>query len=350
MSGDDLHERLGAVAESLDLGDYEIAAYLAVLEHGSLTASEIAERTDVPQPRVYDTVRSLADRGLVELQESRPMRVVALDPEQAFSDIRGSIGELVSGLETRYTAPARDTEAAALVRSRATILRYVREVITGAEYELTLALMPGLLERFADDLADATDRGVTVELVVSPASEAPDPENFDYERVATAARGRRGITTPVLAVADGEYSVYTTQDAVEGSHDRYGVIFNRSDLGFLVSGFFGTVLWTTADRELLAGGEAPGFPRHYASIRRCVKDIRGVSDAVYVTVDGRDILTGEARTVRGRVVETEVSQDEEVATLVVGTDAGEVRVGGRVAAYEDVEAHEIRVGLGAPPN
>jgi sugar-specific transcriptional regulator TrmB len=347
MSGEDLDERLGAVAESMDLGEYEIAAYLAVLEHGDLTASEIAERTDVPQPRVYDTVRSLADRGLVELQETRPMRVVALDPEGAFADIRSSIGALVEDLETRYTTPARDAEAAALVRSRATILRYIEEVIADAEYELTVAFTPALLERFADDLAAAKERGVTIELVVSPASGAP--EEFDYERVATAARARRGITTPVIAVADGEYSVYTTRDAVGGTPDRYGVIFNQSDLGFLVLGFFGTVVWTTADESLLEQDAAPGFPRHYASIRRCIKDIRGVSDAVYVTVQGRDILTGEARTLKGRVVETEFTEDEEIATLVVGTDGGNVRVGGRAAAYEDVEAHEILVGLGAPP-
>ena len=62
---DDLRQTLDAVGDRFNLGDYEIDAYLAVLEHGQLTASEIADRTDIPQPRVYDTVRSLSDRQLV---------------------------------------------------------------------------------------------------------------------------------------------------------------------------------------------------------------------------------------------------------------------------------------------
>jgi len=60
---DDLRGTLDRVGDRFNLGEYEIDAYLAVLEHGELTASDIADRTDIPQPRVYDTVRSLSDRG-----------------------------------------------------------------------------------------------------------------------------------------------------------------------------------------------------------------------------------------------------------------------------------------------
>ena len=86
-----------------DLGEYEVAAYLAVLDQGELTASAIADRTDIPQPRVYDTVRSLADRGLVELRESRPMKVVAIDPEEALSPAATALETLIGDLSDRYT-------------------------------------------------------------------------------------------------------------------------------------------------------------------------------------------------------------------------------------------------------
>jgi sugar-specific transcriptional regulator TrmB len=347
---DDLRGTMERVGDRFDLGEYEIDAYLVTLDHGALTASEIAERTDIPQPRVYDTVRSLADRGLVELRESRPLRVVAVDPEDAFAEVQTSLSEMVAALGSRYTAPARETEAVSLVKSRSTILRYFEEVATSAEYELMLSVTPDLLRRFEDDLAAARDRGVSVELLVAPAAKAPDPDSFDYGRVANVARGRRGITTPVLAVADGEYSVYATQDALGDDQDRYGVIFNRSALGFLVSGFFGTVLWTTTERALHEEPHDGGFPRRYASIRRCVKDIGGrAGEDLYATIEGRDVETGAPRVVRGRVAAVDFEESEEVAGLVVDTGEGEVSVGGLVAAYEDVEAHEIHVGRGEPP-
>lgn len=349
MSSDDLRSTMEQVGERFDLGEYEIDAYLTVLEHGDLTASEIADRTDIPQPRVYDTVRSLSDRGLVELRESRPMKVIAVDPDEAFSGVQSSLVELVAELEARYTAPARDTEAVSLVKSRSTILRYLEDVIAEAEYELVLSLTPSLLERFAEDLSAATDEGVSVELLVTPAAQAPDPESFDYLDVATTVRARRGITTPVIAVADGEYSIYATQDALRDDKDRYGVIFNRSALGFLVSGFFGTVLWTTAERTLAADGEDRPFPRRYASIRRCVKELQELDGDFHATVEGRDIETGASRVVEGEVVGFSFEAGERVAGMTIDTGDGEVTVGGQVAALEDVEAHEIRVGRGSPP-
>ena len=346
---DDLRGTLERVGDRFNLGEYEIDAYLAVLEHGELTASEIADRTDIPQPRVYDTVRSLSDRGLVELRESRPMKIVAVDPDDAFGEIQTSFEQLVDELEARYTAPARETEAVSLVKSRSTILRYLEEVIESAEYELAVSLTPDLLRRFEELLAAKVEEGVSVELLVTPAKRAPNPAEYDYLSVATIARARRGITTPVLAVGDGSYSVYATQDAIRDDQERYGVIFNRSALGFLVSGFFGTVLWTTAE-TLAADGKDRPFPRRYASIRRAVKDVRELDGDFYATVEGRDIESGDPVTVRGSVVDVAFEDTEEVASLVVETDAGErVEIGGRVAALQDVEGQEIVIGRDEPP-
>ncbi|AKU08693.1 ArsR family transcriptional regulator [Haloferax sp. Atlit-12N] len=346
---DELRLTMERVGERFNLGEYEIDAYLAVLEHGQLTASEIADRTSIPQPRVYDTVRSLSDRGLVELRESRPMKIVAVDPDDAFANVKTSLEELIEELEARYTAPARDTEAVSLVKSRSTILRYIEEIIEAAEYELVLSLTPDLLRRFRDDLAAAIDSGVSIDLLVTPASRAPDPDEFNYLDVATIARARRGITSPVLAVADGEYSIYATQDALRDDRDRYGVIFNRSALGFLVSGFFGTVLWSTAE-TIVANGKRRPFPRRYASIRRAVKDIREIEGDFYASVSGRDIETGDPIVVEGRVIETAFEDTEEVASLHIETEEGVVEVGGLVAALEDVEGQEILLGRDEVPN
>jgi sugar-specific transcriptional regulator TrmB len=345
---DDLRQLLDTVGERFNLGEYEIDAYLTVLEHGQLTASEIADRTDIPQPRVYDTVRSLSDRQLVELRESRPMQIVAIDPEDAFGKVQSSFTEMVDELAARYTAPTRETEAVSLVKSRSTIIRHLAECIDSAEYELVLSLTPELLTEFADDLEAQIANGVSIDLLLTPASAAPDPNTFDYLSVATTVRARRGITTPVLAVADGERSVYATQDAIRDDKDRYGVIFNRSALGFLVSGFFGTVLWTTAETVAVDGSERP-FPRRYASIRRAVKDIRDLGGEFYATVEGRDTETGEERVISGKVAAVAIQDSEEVAALTVETDEGRVEVGGLVAALEDIEGQEIHIGREAPP-
>jgi len=341
MHDDDLRTALEQVGDTFDFGEYEIEAYLAVLEHGRLSATEIADRTDIPQPRVYDTVRGLANHGFVELQESRPMKVLAIEPEEAFGGVRASLDELVDGLERRYTAPARDAEAVTLIKSPSTIRRYLGEIIDSAEYELLLSLTPSLLAEFEDALAEKRAADVTVELIVSPAESVPDADEYDYTAVATTARSRRGVTTPLAAVADGTFSLYATRDAVSGGTDRYGAVFNRSELGFLVSGFVSTVVW--ASGETLATVDDRGLPRRYASLRRCVEELRSLDGELYAAVEGRDVLTGEPRSVEGPVVDTVLDDEGSVASLSVETDDGVVAVGGRVAALEDVEAHEIRI-------
>lgn len=341
MHDDDLRTALERVGDTFDFGEYEIEAYLAVLEHGRLSATDIADRTTIPQPRVYDTVRSLAAHGFVELQESRPMKILAVAPEEAFEGVRTSLDELVVGLEQRYTAPARDAEAVTLIKSPSTIRRYIGEIIDSAAYELLLSLTPELLAEFEDALAGKRDGGVTVELIVSPAESTPDADAYDYTSVATTARSRRGVTTPLAAVADGTFSLYATRDAVTGGTDRYGAVFNRSELGFLVSGFVSTVVW--ASSETLATAEDRGLPRRYASLRRCVEELRSLGGPLYAVVDGRDVLTGEPRRVEGPVVDTVLDDEGSVASLSVETVDGVVAVGGRVASLEDVEAHEIRI-------
>ena len=190
---------------------------------------------------------------------------------------------------------------------------------------------------------------MSVDLIVTPASDAPEPDEFDYLEVATTSRARRGITTPVVAVADGNYSIYATQDALRDDQDRYGVIFNRSALGFLVSGFFGTVLWTTAERTLGENGKGRPYPRRYASIRRCVKDVIDEGGEFYATIEGRDFAVGGSRVVQGLGTDVSFEVSEEVASLTLETDDGDLIVGGRVAALEDIEAHEIRIGRHKPP-
>jgi hypothetical protein len=167
--------------------------------------------------------------------------------------------------------------------------------------------------------------------------------------VATTVKGRRGITTPVVAVADGDYSMYATRESLQGNRDRYGVIFNRSELGFLVSSFLNTVLWTTAD-TIYDDGESFAFPRRYATIRRCISDLMALDGEFYATIEGRDVETGDHWVVQGKVEEASFGPNREVATLVVDTDDGRVDVGGQLAAYEDIEAYEIQVGREGPPS
>jgi hypothetical protein len=97
-------------------------------------------------------------------------------------------------------------------------------------------------------------------------------------------------------------------------------------------------------RSSLVCLDAPRLPPQYGTIRRCVEDLLAVpNETRYATVRGHDVLTGDTRTVTGQVVDVTLDAGYERAALSLDTEDGPVDVGGRAAALEDAEVHEIHV-------
>jgi hypothetical protein len=113
--------------------------------------------------------------------------------------------------------------------------------------------------------------------------------------------------------------------------------------------YLNLVLWSTADTILGENGSLT-FPRRYGTIRRAVADLADLDGEFTARIEGRDVVTGDRRTIEGRVVEVTESPAREEASFVVETDAGRVTVGGQVAAYEDIEALDIRIDRAERPH
>jgi len=68
---------------SIGLNLYERRIFVALLAKGVATAAEVSEIAKVPRSRSYDILESLADKGFVMVQPSKPIRYVALAPKEA---------------------------------------------------------------------------------------------------------------------------------------------------------------------------------------------------------------------------------------------------------------------------
>jgi sugar-specific transcriptional regulator TrmB len=74
--------------EGLGLTRTEIRAYLALLDRGTMNASEVSRAARIPYSKVYQALESLNGRGWVEKQRSRPMLYTAKPPEAAMEELR----------------------------------------------------------------------------------------------------------------------------------------------------------------------------------------------------------------------------------------------------------------------
>ncbi|MHA1399607.1 MAG: TrmB family transcriptional regulator [Candidatus Heimdallarchaeaceae archaeon] len=80
---DELYLKLKAIGLTV----YEIKTYKALIKQPetNLTADDIHKITKIPTPRIYDTIDSLSDKGLVRIISGRPKRFRVLQPVEGFS-------------------------------------------------------------------------------------------------------------------------------------------------------------------------------------------------------------------------------------------------------------------------
>jgi sugar-specific transcriptional regulator TrmB len=345
-----------ALVETLEdagLSPYQANAYVALLELGTASATEIADASDVPGPRVYDVLDALAEREYVETYEEGTLRARAHSPAEVLEDLRDRADRLESAadeIEERWEQPTLESTEASIVKRFRTVVDRARLFVEEAEYRIHLSVTAAQLDRLRPALADAHDRGVAVHVLLHTDvdGEAPAPETV--AGCCTEAR-HRALPTPFIALIDRRNACFAPHpDAA----DRYGVLVNDRDHTFVFHWYFMTCLWEHATPIHTARGDTPPF--EYVDLRRLVREAAPLFDAgatVTVRVDGTDLTTGDPRTVVGPVVEarsvgapTDDDPDPTVAgqvTLLVDTDDGPVSVGGWNAVVEDVEATRIVV-------
>ncbi len=73
----DARESLAERLARLGFSHYEARAYVGLLVHGEQTGYALANATGVPQPKIYETLRRLVDRGAILQTSDRPARYVA---------------------------------------------------------------------------------------------------------------------------------------------------------------------------------------------------------------------------------------------------------------------------------
>ncbi len=80
-------DELKQFLRKLKLNNYEISSYSTLLRSEELTAREICQKSRVPNGRIYEVLDTLKEKGVVEIQESRPKKYKAISPNIAFQNL-----------------------------------------------------------------------------------------------------------------------------------------------------------------------------------------------------------------------------------------------------------------------
>jgi len=188
-------ERAVELLQQLGLKEYEARAFVALTRRQHGTAKEISETSDVPRTRVYDAIRVLESKGLVETQHSNPQvfRAVSIDEavsslEAEYRDRTERLRDSLADLEPVDNESHRDVthEVWALSGGQGITSRTQR-LIDDADQECVLVIGDESVftEQLAERLRAAQERGVDVivgtvteELREMVRDALPDVESF----------------------------------------------------------------------------------------------------------------------------------------------------------------------------
>ena len=100
-------EKLVEALKTFGLSEYEAKVLLALIAKGELTVKEVAEFSGVPRTSVYDVIKSLMEKGLVEAY-GKPMKVKALNSDDLMRIFSKKVEENLSYLRRELPAVERE--------------------------------------------------------------------------------------------------------------------------------------------------------------------------------------------------------------------------------------------------
>ncbi len=200
------------VLKELGLTDYETRSYLALLERGVLTASQVSEEAEVPYSKIYETLTSLEKKGWIETEHGRPARYYPKAPSESLATLKLHLEDrvktwektIIEELQPFYERrEIREKPDIWILRGELNTLAKLKEMVEKTKTELMVAapILPRALAEVAENtMAQLTNAHVKVFFMVTGKA-----RDWNLEKLSEVAEVRvRDHMFGGGAIADGK--------------------------------------------------------------------------------------------------------------------------------------------------
>src|SRR6267143_2085099 len=142
-------ERTRRALKDFGLTEYEVKAYIALVESGPMPASQLSTTAAIPYSKIYEILSNLERKGWVESQQGRPSKYFAKPPSMALdasrarmeNTLKSSQTEALSELEPLYELKGvQERPDIWIVRGQNNIVDRIRETLGRTRRELLVAM------------------------------------------------------------------------------------------------------------------------------------------------------------------------------------------------------------------
>jgi sugar-specific transcriptional regulator TrmB len=236
--------------KSIGLNLYERKIFVALLARGVATAGELSQIANVPRSRSYDILESLAEKGFVVVQPSKPIRYVALAPKDALERTKENLKKkhdetverinsmknspIVTELEAIYKEGlnlVQPFEMTGTIKGRHSINQHLNSLFKKAASEIRIITTEGglneLYSNHYNSLKRVTKRGVKLRILAPLSDTSPVKAFSEIADMKNVKKPLNRVYTiddkhVVFALTDDQ-KVHQTQDVAFWAQSQHAI-------------------------------------------------------------------------------------------------------------------------------
>ncbi|ADI74060.1 transcriptional regulator, TrmB [Methanohalobium evestigatum Z-7303] len=151
--------------KKLGLNGYEADVYITLVGLGDATAREISDSSSVPRPKVYDTIKSLEEKGFVEVQYGHPNRFRPMEPRKVIrkleNDTIRTAEECIHNLERYRLDKHDDSPSIWMVKGNWAVTTRVQNLISTSQKEILIEVFDLDFLNEISNYLDEIDKKIT---------------------------------------------------------------------------------------------------------------------------------------------------------------------------------------------
>jgi sugar-specific transcriptional regulator TrmB len=332
--------------KSLGLTDYEAKAYITLIKYGSMSGVELAKKAGIPQPRIYDVMKKLEERGLISISEGRPARYHSENPELALKRL---VDNLITNIVSEYEKAIRVLKEfhkankemfkdIVRLENSHVIINKMEEALMNLENELLIAGYYHILEKLRGSLTKAITKGVSACLISYDKEDNEIQSFFDEVRI-------RDIKGPVMMIVDRKALVTVLNWEDPNTISPLGFYTENKVLVKIFTEHYLRFIRETSELKRFATNYKEYNKRFVGLIRAidAIRDLQRKGSKIYVKVLGKSIKTKKNIVVEGEPIKLYFNPKSAICRITLKVNKGEISVGDWGAYLEDIEAEVIEV-------
>ncbi len=335
--------------ESIGVRGYEAKAYLALIELGEASATLIASKANIPQPRIYEVLESLLKKGLIEVKIGRPRTYHALPPKIALNyytrkyidEIYSRTSRLIEELSKLYSSNVREREPLIWINySLDSGIEKAKKLISNMKYDGFLSTDNYVLNRLHQSIVKRlqnNNNSILAITVISEVDERKLLEKLGYiDRIEL-----RVLPTGIVKMLE----IDLTDAMIFG--ESYIMHSREWELILITYEIYYFGYWRVAKviKPLTINKGMKYTTTHHWLAIDLISRALDEGYNVKSRVKGYRVRARESVNIEGYVKQIEKTADDVIRTILLETSEGVIRIGGLGASVEDIEARLIELTI-----